>query len=272
MPASSSRPRSSTDPWWTPRRVAVGHGLELDLGPLRLRLGHGTDEWRIHYESIAEDVAPNRARIKGRRSLPPDCKERYVIGDDASLLNLMPLLADRNIVIRPRQPVFLLSGQQVTLYLSTPIWIRLEVGKPGNLLRELPVMPLSDTWFGPSTREGELCYAGRTQARHHIDELPRRAHRAITPLHIQNKAQSPLSLEKFSLPVPMLSLYGATDGSLWTQRLNLTREDQSDLAAVRIDRHPPNYADGLELLAKPRHEAGRSGLVRAFSLLFGNSA
>lgn len=270
MPDQTKRP--SSEPWWTPRRVAVGHGMELDLGTLKLRLGHGPDEWRIDYEYLAEEAAPAKARIKGRRSLPPELKERYVIGGDSSRLNLTPLLADRNVVIRPRQPVFLLSGQEVTLYLSTPVWIQMEVGEPGTLLRELPVQRLSDTWFGPSTREGEICYAGRTQARHDIDELPRRPHRAITPLHIHNKASTPLPLEKFSLPVPMLSLYGSADGSLWTQRLTLTREDQSDLAAVRIDRRPPDYADEIKLLAKPRQDPGRSGLVRAFSLLFGNHA
>lgn len=270
MPAQQKS--SSPDPWWTPREVAVGHGLELELGTVKLTLGHGQDEWRIGHEYQSEDAAPAKARIRARRSLPTEFKERYVIGGDSSRLNLTPLLADRNVVIRPRQPIFLLSGQEVTLYLSTPVWIKLEVGKTGMLLRELPALPLSDTWFGPSTREGEICYAGRTQARHHIDELPRRCHRAITPLHIHNKASTPLPLEKFSLPVPMLSLYGSADGSLWTQRLTLTREDQSDLAAVRIDRRPPDYADKLQLLARPRQDPGRSGLVRAFSLLFGHQA
>lgn len=269
----SSQPKpSSSEPWWTPRQVAVGHGLELELGTIKLSLGHGPDEWQIGHEYRPEDAAPAKARIKARRSLPPEFKERYMISGDSGQLNLTPLLADRNVVIRPRQPIFLLSGQEVTLYLSTPVWIKLEVGQPGVLLRELPALPLSDTWFGPSTREGEICYAGRTQARHHIDELPRRPHRAITPLHIHNKATSPLPLEKFSLPVPMLSLYGSADGSLWTQRLTLTREDQSDLAAVRIDRQPPDYADQLQLLSRPRQDPDRAGLVRAFSLLFGYQA
>ncbi len=264
---------SSAPVWWTPHTVPVGHHLEMVLGPLRLSLGHDVDEWRVQHESMPEEAASDQVTIDIGPGLAERPGERYVIGgEDASRLALRPQLADRSVVIRPRQPVFLLSGQQVTLYLSTPIWVRLEVGQAGALLTELPVIRLSDTWFGPSTREGEICYAGRTHARHHIDELPRRAHRAITPLHIHNKANSPLSLEKFSLPVPMLSLFGAADGSLWTQRLTLTRENQSDLAAVRIDPRPADYAAGLELLARPRQEGGHSSLVRAFSLLFGSAA
>ncbi len=269
MTAASSKRQA--EPWWTPRRVPVGHGLDVTLGTLRLRLGHGPDEWRIHAEPIAEEAVAKNARIRARRSLPAEFEERHVLNGTSGHLTLTPLLADRNVVIRPRQPVFLLSGQAVTLYLSTPIWLRIDVGEPATLLREMPVTRLSDTWFGPSTREGEICYAGRTHARHHPDEIPHRPHRAITPLHIHNKAATPLPLEKISLPVPMLALYGSEDGMLWTQRVTLTREDQSDLAAVRIDPNPPEPNRKLSLLSKPRQNPGRSGLVRAFSLLFGSA-
>ncbi len=268
MPASVAKSRSK--PWWTPRRVAPGHGLELTLGTLGLQIGHAADEWRIHSETITEEAVSDRVRIRGRRHLPSMFSERYVISGDTGALVLTPMLADRNVVIRPHQPIFLLSQQSVVLYLSTPIWIRIEVGEPAHLLSELPVTRMSDTWFGPSTCEGEICYASRSQARHHLDELPRRPHRAVTPLQIHNRATTPLPLEKFSLPVPMLSLYGGEDGGLWTQRVTLTREDQSDLAAVRIDPRPPEPDRKLSLLSKPRQDPGRSGLVRAFSLLFGN--
>jgi len=258
--------------WWQPIEVAEGQRLEAVIGTLALDVAHVRDEWILLSRSLAEEEAPAQARFELGRGRPDKDGERYVFAGDSPLLHLNPLLADRSVVIRPRQAVALLSGQSTTLYLSTPIWLRIEVGDPPVLLKEIPVLRMSDTWFGPNTREGELCYAGRTHARHHIDDLPRRPHRAITPLHIENKASTPLSLEKFSLPVPMLSLFGGADGSLWTQRLTLTREDQSDLAAVRIDPRPPEYADKPQILAPPRQDAGRSGLVRAFSLLFGNHA
>jgi hypothetical protein len=250
--------------------VATSHGLEVTLGTLALQIGHAANEWRIHREAIPEDAVSDRVRIRGRRSLPAAFTERYVISGDTGPLLLNPMLADRNVVIRPHQPVFLLSQQSVVLYLSTPIWIRIEVGEPAHLLSELPVTQLSDTWFGPSTFEGEICYASRSHARHQLEELPPRPHRAITPLQIHNRANTPLPLEKFSLPVPMLSLYGSDDGGLWTQGVKLTREDQSDLAAVRIDSRPPELDRPLSLLSKPREDPGRSGLVRAFSLLFGS--
>jgi hypothetical protein len=262
-------PKHNKSLWWTPCDVPVGSRLDGTLGSLELNLGHDTDEWLLDCVLVSEEDIQPKARLNVRKGLPETIAERFVHAGQSDRVQLSPMLADRPVVIRPRQPIFLLSEQTVTLYLSTPVWLKIQVGEPAVLLKEFPVQRLSDTWFGPSTREGELCYAGRTHARHNPSELPKRPHRAITPLTIMNKASTPLPLEKFSLPVPMLALYGDVDGLLWTQAVTLTREGQTDLASVQIDSRPPQYGKGLTRLAPPRQESGRSGLVRAFSVLFG---
>lgn len=258
--------------WWTPAEVPEGGHLDIKLGSLRLTIGHGHDEWTLATEAIADEDSSAQVSFKPGKGLPEKADERFVFAGESNRLVLQPLLADRPVVIRPRQPVFLLSGQTVTLYLSTPIWLKVQVGDPQVLLKELPTLRQSDTWFGQNTRVGELCYAGRTHARHHIDELPVRPHRALTPLVIHNKANSPLPLEKISLPVPMLALYGDSQGNLWTQGLTLTRESQSDLATVRIDNKPAEENPSLTRLAEPRQAPERGGVTRAFSLLFGATA
>ena len=256
--------------WWQASRVEPGQRLECQLGPLKLLIGRGDDEWLLDTSTVAEEEAPAKASFQSHKGLPETTAERFVHADASNQVLLKPLLADRAVVIRPRQPVFLLSGQTITLYLSTPVWLQIMAGDPPVLLKEMPMLSLSDTWFGPNTREGELCYAGRTHARHDPMDLPDRPHRAITPLTIHNKAPSPLPLEKISLPVPMLALYGDTAGKLWTQSVTLTREGQTDLASVRIDSKAPDNSESLTRLAAPRQEPGRSGVTRAFSLLFGN--
>ena len=73
----------------------------------------------------------------------------------------------------------------MTIYVSSPVWIRLETAT-GTLLDELPTIRQSDTWHGPNTREGELCYASRTFCRTNIDALPIRQNRALSPVIIYN--------------------------------------------------------------------------------------
>jgi len=262
--------KSKKSPWWTPREVSEGQSAHLTLGPLSMTLGHGVDEWILEVSSSEETALDgNNTRLKVRKGLPDEAGERFVHAGEAERVVLSPMLADRPVVIRPRQPVFLLGGQSITLYLSTPIWLKVEIADPPVLLKEFPVMRLSDTWFGASTREGELCYAGRTHARHKLADLPQRPHRAISPMTIRNETDKPVPLEKISLPVPMLSLYGADDGSLWTQRVTLTLEGGTEQARVKIDSDLPEVARTLERLAGPRMEGGRSGMTWALNLLLG---
>lgn len=255
--------------WWRPRMVPEGNTLHCHIGPLELDIYHGGDEWSLIWTMGEETDADLTTSLELREgALEGEQVERHVFGDTSGNLQLRPLLLDRSVVIRPRQAVFVPSGEVTTLYLSSPLCISVDVGESPLPLREFPMLRLSDTWFGANTREGELCYSGRTRARHHLAELPRRPHRAITPVRIENHAEASLPLEKLSLPVPNLSLYGAEDGSLWTQSVSLTRTANSDLAALQISHGPPEDAGKVELISGPRQEAQKGGLVRAFSVFF----
>lgn len=257
--------------WWLPREVPPGHTLHARLGPLELHLHRTESEWELAFTQQEETSLPTTAAIAVLAGglEPTRARERILLARPRHQVHLRPQLADRSVVIRPREPVILPSGEETIMYMSSPVSVRLEVGEPPTLLRELPMLRLSDTWFGPSTREGELCYSGKTHARHELHEVPRRVHRALTPVTIHNRATSPLPLDKISLPVPLLSLYGAPDGSLWTQGVSLARTGDSDMAALRIDSKPPAVAGKTTLVCGPRELQARGGLVRAFSLLFG---
>lgn len=267
--AKASR-KTTSRPWWAPRELRRGSRLVLELGPIKLELGHGDGEWLLWSQTCSEEEGPGRSRIAVRRGLPEEVHERFVHDGPDRQVMLAPVLGDRSVVARPRQPVYLLSRQEVTFYLSTPIWLKIMVGTAQMTLRELASVRLSDTWFGPSTRVGELCYANRTHARRNLAELTLRPHRAITPLRIRNNAHEALPLEKISLPVPMLPLFGAEDGSLWTQRATLARDEVSDLASVRVESMKDNvdpYGRPLTRVAPPRHE-NPMAVVRAFSTFF----
>lgn len=275
MPEVPDVPRTqgrdaATAPWWAPLQIPSGRTAVLHLGPLTLRLYRSGDEWLLGAVRAEEVDEGSRAEVELAAGRPDIAAyERYVYRSAEGRAAFRPLLADRPVVIRPRQPVFVLPGEETTFYISTPVWVGVAVGETPVVLRELPVLRLSDTWFGPSTREGELCYAARTHARSGLDEVPLRAHRAVTPVRIQNRADTQLPVEKLSLPVPLLSVYGRQDGSLWTESVRLMRATDSDMAALKVEPGPPSYAAGAVLLGGPRGQPEKTGLVRAFSGLFG---
>jgi hypothetical protein len=264
------KPQTQANHWWDPVPVDTGATAILTLGPLIVQLHRGNDEWLVGWEREGAGAEPVRASmLRTQNNFQADNYHRYVSCSACGVVSVMPMLADRPVVVRPRQPVFILPGEDTTLYISSPVWVRIEVGDPPQALQEISVLRLSDSWFGPSTREGELCYAAPTQARKILAEVLKRPHRAVTPVRIHNRAANHLPIEKLSLPVPLLSTYGDDFGNLWTESVSLTRTPASDMAALVIAPGAPRDAPGAKLLTGPRELAERGGLVRAFSGLFG---
>ncbi len=263
-------PDTQAKHWWNPVPVDTGETAILSLGPLIVQLHRGNEEWLVAWEREDGAAEPMRASmLRSRNEFQADEYHRYVTCNACGDAAARPMLADRPVVVRPHQPVFILPGEDATLYISSPVWIRLEVGDPPQVLLEIPVLRLSDSWFGPTTREGELCYATRTHARNSLAEVLRRPHRAVTPVRIHNRAASQLPIEKLSLPVPLLSIYGDEDGTLWTESVSLTRNPDTEMAALAITPGAPHDTTSAKLLTGPREFVERGSLVRAFHGLFG---
>lgn len=206
--------------------------------------------------------------------LPPDAHvTRYSFQKTDSRCTLAPMLADRAIVVRPDIPLFILPGEEVTLYVSTPLWIRVEVGKESRLLQEIPSYRPSDTWFGASTLEGELCYAVQTAGRLRLENLPRRLHRAITPIHVRNGGTDALHIAHIQVPVQYLSLFEGEGSYLWTQAVTLSRQASDDQAAVRFDEGKlPEEVGRTQKLRGPRLDVRTNTIFRTFSSLINRTS
>lgn len=241
------------------------------IGPLRLAVHHGVHEWRVSYQWLDLPDGVMDCSVAEVAGEPPvyDQQERYIFHTPGATLHLRPKLADRPVISRPVTPFHLLAGEETTLFVSSPVWLHLEAGEPGRDLTEIAIQRPSDTWFGPSTREGQLCYDSRTSGRLHLTEISQRPHRAVTRVVIRNDGVDALLLERLSLPVPYLSVYEANDGLLWTTPVTMVREASGEMGMVKIHQRPPQEASGARPLSLPRERPEQGSLVRALSALFG---
>lgn len=260
--------------WWGQLSLGDGQTAHWEIGPLRLVVQRLPNECQIAYEW--DEAASLDTETWERTISAPDISqlgyanvERYVLRQPDTTLGVMPDLADRPIITRPFTPLHILAEEEATIFVSSPLWVSVEVGEPPTKLQEVPIMRPSDTWFGPSTMEGELCYASRTYARLSLDNIPARSHRAITKITVYNKADSQLLIERLSLPVPYLSLFQSADGLLWTQAVTLMRTRATGMAVFQIEQEPPAEAKDAKLIRDPRQPAERSMIIRAFGTLFG---
>lgn len=255
----------------------MDHAGRWRVGPTTLWIYRSTHSWHVVHvgssdpldESAGADAPVPIAETDLSLENPPPGATvwRYGFNETDSRIHLAPMLADRAVVIRPETPLYILAGEQITLYVSTPVWIRVGLDD-GRLLREIPSYRPSDTWFGPSTREGELCYASKTVGRLRLEMLHFRLHRAVTPVRISNSAGDSLHVDRIQVPVQYLSLYQANDRFLWTESVNLDRTAGGDVAAVRVDQTPPREAGTTELLRGPRLELQAGLIMRTFGSIF----
>lgn len=267
-----SNENKNNQKWWGQFEIPVDTSANWQIESLKFAIHHLENEWQISYqnESLNDSLLGLLNFSSGDLEQESYAKStRHVFRKSSSVLELKPQLADRTVVTRPSTPISLAPGEEVTIYISTPLWIQFEMaGKRDSIIEEFPINRPSDTWFGPSTRVGELCYASQTSGRINLDNLPLRPSRAITPLNVINHAEDKLLLDRIALPVPLLSLFATPEGLLWTQPATLIREDDGDMAELKLGKDAPKVAKDAVRINNPRQLPEKGMLVRAFSSIF----
>lgn len=264
--------------WWGTFDFEEDDAGRWNVGPSTLWIYRSARSWHLIHLATNDAIA-DEASIQPPRPIDETTLSLDDLSPEAELLRfsfqrtdnrckITPALADRAVVVRPDIPLYILPGEAVTLFVSTPLWMRIEVGAMPRLLHEVPTFRPTDTWFGPSTREGELCYAVTTVGRLLLSSLPFRLHRAVTPIHVRNRGTDAMHIDRIQLPVQYLSLHEAANHFLWTEAVTLDRQAGGDLAAVRFERHPPAEAGPTKRLRDPRLELHANLIVRTFSSIF----
>jgi len=193
--------------------------------------------------------------------------ERYMFRSTQSKLQLMPRLADRSVVIKPVNPIYIPAGERGTLYISTPLWVAGFVEGHREPLFDIPVILPKDTWFGPNHRSGEICYATAVDGRIELHLLKPRAFRAVTPIEFHNTSHQQLRFDRMNVPVSALPLfYSESTGRLWTSQIKVLHEGSDRPPRIRIENRTPPHAGEVMYVHPPRAQA--SALFNMFDSFF----
>lgn len=156
--------------WWGAVYLPENNSFLLKSNTFTIAVEHKSKEWCIHV--LRENITDDKDKDKDKEFewfvsefSPVNCGDisRHIINNNAVTLDVKPSLADRTVVCRPKSPITIVPGASVVIYLSTPLWLTIGVKhEQYTLLKEVATQRLSDTWFGASTMQGELCYASQT--------------------------------------------------------------------------------------------------------------
>ncbi|MDQ2070776.1 hypothetical protein [Natronospira bacteriovora] len=257
-------------PWWGRYDLDEGQtGMQWRIGPLQLQARRWRQEWRLAWRE-GEDPLSTTLEHGPLDELDEEghTVARYAFSDSSRGLYLKPRLADRPVVVRPDIPLYVPGGEETVIYVSTSIWVQVMNAEETATLTEIPSYRPSDSWFGPNTREGELCYASRSLARLRLDEVIQRPHRVVSPVTVRNKAEDALLIERLSVPVPLLPLYASRQNQLWTQPMVMERSADGKQGALKLEEM--QLPAGLEVtrISEARQEPPKHGLLRALESLF----
>ncbi len=259
---------------WAQHALDVGDGAELHAGMLRLWVGRGVHDWTLGWRYAPEGRDPVMAVVLSADEPALDDEVQrcsYAFPHSQGPLVLAPMLADRPVIVQPMHELTVAPRSLVQLYVTTSLWVGVRAEGGEQLLRELPLVQPKQTWFGPSTIEGEWCYAGRLPLMRLAEGISSRPHRATTPLLIRNRSTEPLAVVRARLPVPRLSLFRSPDGGFWTSRVSVVRREGSDQVEVEVLPRAPDEAGQAVLVAPARDQGSDNVVSRALGSMFSHS-
>ena len=256
--------------WWGNYTMEVGASAQWEFPRLHIGVQRLAHEWVIAYETTeSENDEGPWSFSYGSVDLDQSQYShiaRYVFQTTDEQLTVLPLPADRAVVSRPYMQFTVPAGEETTIFVGTPLWFAL-AGVPGRHVFDIPIRRPSDTWFGPSTREGELAYASRTYGRLNLENITVSPYVAITQVHIHNSSSTPLLIERLNLPVPFLSLFQTEEGNLFTEGVTFEQTEGTSLTKFHIEEAHWALEEGAKLIALPRQNPHKGMLIRAFGAL-----
>ncbi|MEM7736416.1 MAG: hypothetical protein AAF267_11555 [Deinococcota bacterium] len=272
-PVAPAEPNKFTPQWWGDFELDEYQVGRWNVGPTTLSIYRLPREWRLVY-SQGDDPLDTTLDIDVPAEVEPididDNVRRYMFNQTQSTVTVTPVLADRPLVVRPAIPFAIETHEEITLYVSLPLWLRISVAGVGKHLYEVPSYRPSDTWFGGSTVKGELCYAARTPGQLNVDELPKRPYRVIAPIVLRNRDAGSLILDRIKIPVQYLALYRTKDtNEFWTQRIIL--EQRNKRTRLQLGWGSPQETGKTERIIGARERARRGLDIGAFGGIFKNT-
>ena len=258
-------------PWWGDHLLDDQGRASFQLGSLSLWVRKHAREWWIAYllEGLGEREAFDGPPPDTLPETPPETThiERVAVESGGTRVRLRPTLADRPVISRPQTPLTLPPRAVIDLFVSTPLWVQIESLEPTQRLHNLPTRLMTQTWFGPSPREGELAYAARTQARIELREDHFNPYRALSKITVRNDSAESLLIERIKLPTRSLALFVDQAGTLWTPSILVEQSRDQRLSRVRLEEGSPQEAGTVEELAPARDPESKNYLVRAWGAL-----
>lgn len=251
---------------WHDFSLKIGQTSYWRIGPLYLWIEAQDGELRVHtvHTNSLNDTEIEYVDHYSGEIDPAAELTRYSFSCEIEKVSFSPHLPEKDIIFRPDKPIQLPSKRQMSLYVNTSLWIHVKVN--GNeILKSVPIVTLSETWLGPDSTHGEICFAAKTKGVLNYEDLKFYPYRYISKFTIKNETHGHVPIERIKLMNGILNLYTNEEGYFFSDCISMRIDSDGD---VKIHTNKPVKEDfGILKKISPSRESGRNLISRALSLM-----
>ena len=179
--------------------------------------------------------------------------EYYQTGNSNTLL-LVPSFPPKPLVFKGSQ-LHLAPRQELSFFLKIPLFINIYYlrKKPENLLREIPVQNLSNTWFG-ETDNGEPAFLLGGDYYLSPAETEFHSYEALCPVTINNNWTGVLQIERMIILVDNLMIY-ENNGKNITSVVSLEYKGKDVTSSAEYHYSKALHGEKAKMIAKARNSS-----------------
>lgn len=194
-----------------------------------------------------------------------EIRDYYHTGKTNTLI-IQPALPEKPLVFKGSR-LNVSPKQKVTFFLKVPLYIQIYFSKvqPENLIKEIAVKRLSDTWFG-ETDNGEAAFALGNEYFLKMEDVNPSEFEAICPVTIFNNSPASFEVDRLIIRVENMSLF-KNAGKTVTSLAEIEYKGKDVISSAEY--HYSKFYNGekQEVIAKPRNQSGKNPLKVHFHII-----
>jgi hypothetical protein len=254
--------------WWGKFEFSLSSSRTWHIGDRWIGIQRKHTEWTITNATTAtENAEPLRITTDDLDAETDADITRYMVNETSDTLVIEPTLADRSVIVRPGKPLVIQPMQTMRIYISTPLWFTVLLPDSEVPIADIPFWRPSDSWFGPSPMNGDICYAKYTDARNHQESIEPKPNRATTLVTLENKQNEPLLVERINVPVTLLKLYVDEANAFWTDDVVITQYEENGKSLSRVDHTMPSFLTVDKLVSESRQLSQKKNFISSIKNL-----
>jgi hypothetical protein len=248
--------------FWKKYEFTDNQTLQFNAGYAEVLVKRIANGWLIKSQVLDQPAATLEVEEIG--GIDNDSEVFHFQTGKSNAMIVVPAFPQKAVVFRNNKNIKISAGESANLYFRIPLTMQFyfQEAKDENLLFEIPLKRLSDTWFGEAD-SGEPAFSIGNNYDTEISDVKDLPWEAITPVEIINNSTGVFELQRLILRVEDFSLF-LKNKQLLSNHVSIEFKGPEHAGSVNLSVNKEIHGQKPHQLAKPRNQVARNLLRKSF--------